>query len=99
MTNEELLEDLKQFVQGTVSQATAGLASKDDLQVLKTELRTELASKEDLQTFKEELIAASNEQTTTILAQFDELSADVRQQAARLDDHDGRISSLEQAAA
>jgi TolA-binding protein len=31
MTNEELLDDLKQFVSATVSQATAGLATKDDL--------------------------------------------------------------------
>lgn len=31
MTNEELLQDLKQFISATVSQQTAGLATKDDI--------------------------------------------------------------------
>ncbi|MEC3979524.1 hypothetical protein [Amycolatopsis sp. H20-H5] len=36
MTNEQLLEDLKQFVSVTVSQATANLATKDEIAELAT---------------------------------------------------------------
>lgn len=36
MTNEELFKDLKQFITATVSQQTAGLATKEDLAGLAT---------------------------------------------------------------
>jgi hypothetical protein len=40
--NEELIQDFKQFIIATVSQATAGLATKEDLQAGLGEVRTEL---------------------------------------------------------
>lgn len=38
MTNEQLLEDLKQFVGATVSQATANLATKDEISSFKADV-------------------------------------------------------------
>lgn len=38
MTNEELLQDLKQFITATVSQQTAHLATKDDVADLKGDI-------------------------------------------------------------
>jgi vacuolar-type H+-ATPase subunit E/Vma4 len=46
MTNDELLEDLKQFITSTVSQTEENLrldlASKDDLKSLETSLKTDI---------------------------------------------------------
>jgi hypothetical protein len=47
MTNEELLADLKQFVSATVSQATADLATKNDVKVEVGALRTEVLERFD----------------------------------------------------
>lgn len=38
MTNEEILQDLKQFITATVSQQTAHLATKDDITDLKGDI-------------------------------------------------------------
>ena len=38
MTNEELFTDLKQFIEATVSQQIAHLASKDDLEGVKQQI-------------------------------------------------------------
>jgi hypothetical protein len=38
MTNEELFTDLKQFIEATVSQQVAGLATKDDIKALDTKI-------------------------------------------------------------
>lgn len=40
MTNEELFTDLKQFITTAISQQMAGMATKDDIADLRTELKT-----------------------------------------------------------
>ncbi|MGV9340597.1 hypothetical protein [Streptomyces sp. NPDC003688] len=42
MTNDELLADLKQFITATVSQATADLATKQDLENVENGIRTKM---------------------------------------------------------
>ena len=81
MTNEQLLEDLKQFVQTTVSQATAGLATKDDLARVETKVdgldnrMGTLETKVDDLSLKVDTIADT--------------------QAEQLEDHDVRLTRLE----
>ncbi|HEX7661631.1 MAG TPA: hypothetical protein VF444_19330, partial [Pseudonocardiaceae bacterium] len=42
MTNEELLQDLKQLITATISQQMANVATKDDLRDLRREVKTDL---------------------------------------------------------
>jgi hypothetical protein len=49
MTNEELFQDLKQFITATVSQQTAGMATKDDF--------AGLATKDDIKGVEQRLTA------------------------------------------
>lgn len=86
MTNEELLEDLKQFVRGAVS----GLATKADVDAKLDSLRTEM---HDLHN---QVVDGMNQQTETIVASIEALD---HRHTARLDDHEGRISRLERHAA
>ena len=39
MTNEELLQDLKQFITATVSQQTAHLATKGDVSAIRADIK------------------------------------------------------------
>lgn len=86
MTNEELLEDLKQFVRGAVS----GLATQADLDAkidgLETGLRTEMNE------LHNQVVDGMVQQTETIVASIESLD---RRHSARLDDHEARISGLE----
>ena len=73
MTNEELLQDLKQFVTATVSQATASLATKDDIVRLEArigEVQEELSGVagmvEDMHKKHEDLIEKVNEHDVRI---------------------------------
>lgn len=99
MTNEELLEDLKQFVRGTVSQAVSGLATQADLDALNAKLeavRAEMVTKADLRSaidgVRSEVVDGMNQQTETIVAAIEAVD---HRQTARLDDHETRISRLE----
>lgn len=47
MTNEELFTDLKQFIEATMSQQTAHLATKDDLDSKIEDLERRLTAKID----------------------------------------------------
>lgn len=47
MTNEELYDDLKQFITATVSQATADLATKQDIAVLRAEMNERFETVDD----------------------------------------------------
>ena len=73
MTNEELLQDLKQFVTAAVSQATAGLATKDDIVRLEArvgEVQEELSGVagmvEDMHKKQEDLIDNVNDHDVRI---------------------------------
>lgn len=48
MTNEELLADLKQFITATVSQATADLATKEEVNHLKNNITSLQADVDNL---------------------------------------------------
>ena len=80
MTNEQLLDDLKQFITTSVSQATAGLATQESVD--------KLASKADL---------------ARVEGKLDDLNLKVDtiadSQAESIDDHEKRLTRLEQAAA
>lgn len=90
MTNEELLEDFKQFVRVTVEQAVSGLATKQDVGARFDSLRTEM---HDLHN---QVVDGMNQQTETIVASIEALD---HRHTARLGDHEGRISRLERHAA
>jgi hypothetical protein len=54
--NEEQLNDLKQFIAATVSQATAGMATKEDIVNMATkEDIASMATKEDIATLRQEM--------------------------------------------
>lgn len=104
MTNEELLEDLKQFVRGTVSQAVSSLATQADLDALDGKVDG-LASKVDglatdlraeMNVLRDQVVEGMNQQTETIVAAMEAID---RRQTVRLDDHETRISRLEHRAA
>jgi DNA anti-recombination protein RmuC len=44
MTNEDLFTDLKQFITATISQQLANVATKDDLDELRAELKSDINS-------------------------------------------------------
>jgi hypothetical protein len=82
--NDELIEDLKQFIAATVSQATADMAMKDDLQ--------NLVTKADLQHLAATMESRFDELTVKV-----DTIADAH--AETLEDHDQRLGRLEQRAA
>jgi hypothetical protein len=88
--NEELIQDLKQFIVATVTQATAGLATKEDLRTGLDEVRGELR-------------AEIGELRTVMNRRFDELEIKVDTIAdahsETLAEHDQRLRRLEQQSA
>jgi hypothetical protein len=84
--NEDQLNDLKQFIAATISQATAGMATKDDLMATKSDLdngltilHTDINQRfDDIQSSISEIIAANNDTV-------DE----------QLTDHEQRLTKLE----
>jgi hypothetical protein len=77
--NEELIQDFKQFIIATVSQATAGLATKEDLQAELGELRTDMSRRFDELETKIDTIADAHSGT---LAEHDQRLRRLEQQSA-----------------
>lgn len=78
--DEDQLNDLKQFMAATVSQATAGMVTKDDLDRGLTTLRTEMNQRfDEVQSAIAETITNSNDNADD-----------------QLKDHEQRIIKLEQ---
>lgn len=69
MTNEELLDDLKQFIAATVSQKTAGLATKDDLRKLEQRLDDKL---DQVQTVVADALTSINDTHDATHRDYDE---------------------------
>lgn len=91
MTNEELLADLKQFIEATVSQQLSNFATKDDI--------AQLATKEDLAHTEQRLnerIHLLDEKLDTIQEAIGEA---VIHTDATLQDHEHRLRRLEHKAA
>jgi hypothetical protein len=84
--NEELIQDLKQFIAGTVSQATAGLATKEDLQAGLGDVRTELSE------LRADMLRRFDELETKV-----DTIADAHSET--LAEHDQRLRRLEQQSA
>ena len=82
MTNEELLNDLKQFIATTVSQQTAGLATKDDIKSLRDELKGEIRSVDQKVDAIQDAVAEALTQTNEALD-------------ATVQDHERRLKRLE----
>ncbi|NEA56391.1 hypothetical protein G3I60_20135 [Streptomyces sp. SID13666] len=87
MTNEQLLEDMKQFITATVSQRTAGLATKEDLDGL--------ATKEDVSRLETRM----DERFNDVDGQLDEIQnaigTDLKKIDAILEDHGGHLKRLD----
>jgi hypothetical protein len=81
--DEDLLNDLKQFIAATVSQATVGMATKDDIAVL--------ATKEDLQKVSQDL----NTKIDDLELKVDTISEALND---HLSDHETGLTKLEQQA-
>jgi hypothetical protein len=78
--NEDLINDLKQFIAATVSQATAELASKEDLETL--------ASKSNLAGLEHRIYERFDDLDSKVTTIADA-------QAEALEDHEQRIGRLE----
>jgi len=89
MTNEELFADLKQFIEATVSQQMAHVATRDDLTKLQDGL-TKLQG--DVNSLHTETRAGFE----AVDARFDETMNVIGE---TVQDHDRRINRLEQSAA
>lgn len=81
--NDELIQDLKQFIEATTSQSEQRMMDRMD----QMDQRFEQID----QRF-EEIVDGMNQQTETILEHIDQSAA---MTTTRLDDHEGRISRLE----
>jgi hypothetical protein len=82
--NEDQLNDLKQFIVATVSQATANIATKDDI--------ANTATKDDVTTLGSQL----SSQIHDLDLKVDTIAETLNE---RLDDHESRLTNLEQQAA
>jgi response regulator RpfG family c-di-GMP phosphodiesterase len=99
MTNEELFTDLKQFIEATVSQQTAHLATKDDL----ADVRQNMATKDDITNLRRELKAdikqLDNNLAVVQAAIADTLSHTTEALDTSIQDHEQRLRHLERRAA
>lgn len=87
MTNEELLADLKQFIEATVSQQMSQFATKEDL--------AELATKDDLEGIKQQITDVEQRlgrRIDTLDEKLDEVQDAV---ADTVQDHEQRLRRLE----
>jgi hypothetical protein len=87
MTNEELLDDLKQFIEATVSQQMAGFATKDDL--------ANFATKDDINGLKSDIKALDEKLDTVQDAIAETLTHALEPIDASLHDHEQRLGRLE----
>lgn len=91
MTNEELVADLKQFIEAAVSQQASHLAAKDDLRSIEQRLdaiETAMATKADVQLLAEKLDIVQ-----------DAIGEAFTQSDTTLQDHERRLRRLEHNAA
>lgn len=93
MINEDLIADLKQFITAAVSQAMSGVATKDDLTVVRTEIKA----------LKARVDAGFAEQKLTFHTTFQALGEQLEgyekqlhQHDAAIQDHGDRLHDLEQ---
>jgi hypothetical protein len=95
MTNEEMIQDLKQFIEATISQQMADVATKDDIKQLSgriDRLEVNMATKKD--------VAKLDQQLDTIQdAIADTLTHTAEDADAKFEDHEQRLRRLEHRAA
>jgi hypothetical protein len=84
MTNEELLNDLKQFIEATISQQMAGFATKDDL--------ANFATKDDIKALDEKLDTVQDAIAETVTQALEPIDT-------TLQDHEQRLGRLERRSA
>jgi len=93
LTDEEIIADLKQFIVTTVSQATADLATKNELETGLVSLRAEM----------EAGFAHVDKRFNDVDARFDDMDEKLNTiadaHAEWLADHENRIKALEKQAA
>jgi hypothetical protein len=90
MTNEELFDDLKQFITATVSQSEARLTGRID------DVEQRMATKEDLKGVEQRL----GQRIDDVQAAVGDAMSHVNEEVdGRLNDHDQRLRRLEHRAA
>jgi predicted transcriptional regulator len=81
--DEDQLNDLKQFIATTVSQATASMATKDDLQTEISKLKSELNQRfDEVQAAIAETISGTNDGNDEQLSNHEQRIARLEQQVA-----------------
>lgn len=87
MTNEELFEDLKQYLDATLSQNLANVATKDDLE--------NMATKDDIVATKDDINALREEMDERFDEVLNAVGGSIANLEAKHNDHDKRIVRLE----
>ncbi|MEC3979629.1 hypothetical protein QMK34_30680 [Amycolatopsis sp. H20-H5] len=87
MTNEELFTDLKQFITATVSQQTAGLATKDDI--------ANMTTKDDIDGLRAEIKVLDEKVDIIQAAIADTFTYTAGTTDTTLQDHEHRLRKLE----
>jgi hypothetical protein len=91
MTNEQLFDDLKQFIYTTISQQMANVATKDDIDRIDNRIDTieaKMATKDDIKHLDQKLKDIQEAIGETLDKVNDETDATLK-------DHDKRIRRLE----
>lgn len=99
--NEEVIQDLKQFIQATTSQSEQRMMERMDgmdKRFEQIDRRFDHIDRrfEQVDQRFEDIVDGMNQQTETIIDHFDKASTS---SSARIDDHEERISRLERHAA
>ena len=80
--NDDVIDDLKQFISAEITQKTSSLATKDDLKDLKSELKEDINR---LETRVDEVHQAIEDIAVTYISEVDE----------QVQGHEKRIKTLE----
>ena len=102
MTNEELLADLKHFIEATVSQQMAQFATKDDLVQLGQRLdhiEQQMATKDDVKALDHKLDEIQDAIADTLTHAADVTNESISGVEQALEDHEKRLTQLEHRAA
>jgi hypothetical protein len=97
MTNEELFQDLKQFITATVSQQTAHLATKADIDgvVQRIDLiEVKMATKEDLKD-TEHRLSEKMDRVQDAIAETLTKAVEAVDTTKKVEDHERRLTRLE----
>lgn len=99
MTNEELLQDLKQLITATISQQMANVATKDDLRDLRREVKTDLKEVEQRLTARIDGLEAKIDRVQDAVADTLTRVAEALDTTHQVGDLERRVTRLEHGSA